>query len=94
MRGLLNARNHCCTAVVKGPTVLLGGHQRTWHQQGDLEGAVMTDQERELMVAIRQQQILGQGMFLTETEFKAWACKNYNISESRLTELQKEVLAS
>ena len=54
----------------------------------------MTPQERELMVAIRQQQILGQGMFLTDTEFKAWACKNYNISESRLTELQKEVLAS
>ena len=54
----------------------------------------MTDQERELMLAIRQQQLLGQGMFLTDTEFKAWACANYNISEKRLTELQKEVLAS
>ena len=53
----------------------------------------MTDQERELMIAIRCQQELGQGMFLTDTEFKAWG-KNYNISESRLTELQKEVLAS
>ena len=54
----------------------------------------MTSKERELMVAIRQQQILGPGMFLSDSEFKAWACKNYNISESRLTELQKEVLAS
>ena len=54
----------------------------------------MTDQERDLMIAIRCQQELGQGMFLTDTEFKAWACKNYNISESRLTELQKELLAS
>ena len=54
----------------------------------------MTIRERELMVNIRRQQVLGQGMFLTDTEFKAWACKNYNISESRLTELQKELLAS
>ena len=54
----------------------------------------MTPQERELMLAIRQQQILGQGMFLTEREFKEWACRTYNISEARLTELQKEVLAS
>ena len=50
----------------------------------------MTNQERELMVAIRQQQVLGQGMFLTEAEFKAWACKTYNIDESRLTQLMKE----
>ena len=54
----------------------------------------MTSKERELMVAIRQQQVLGQGMFLNDVEFKAWVCKTYNISESRLTELQKEVLAS
>ena len=52
----------------------------------------MTDKEREVMVAIRQQSVLGQGMFLSDTEFKAWACKNYNISEQRLTELQKETL--
>ena len=94
MRGLLNARNHCRVALAEGPAVLLGGHQPARHQQGHPQGAVMTSQERELMLAIRQQQVLGQGMFLTDTEFKAWACKNYNISESRLTELQKEVLAS
>ena len=52
----------------------------------------MTEQERELMVAIRQQQVLGQGMFLTETEFKAWACKTYNLTEARLTQLMKEVI--
>ncbi|ADD94725.1 hypothetical protein [uncultured phage MedDCM-OCT-S09-C28] len=54
----------------------------------------MTPQERELMINIRCQQKLGRGLFLNEVEFKAWACKTYNISESRLTELQKEVLAS
>lgn len=50
----------------------------------------MTPQERALMVKIRQQQIVGNGMFLFGTEFKAWACKTYNISEARLTQLMKE----
>ena len=54
----------------------------------------MTSQERELMIKIRCQQVLGRGMFLNDVEFKAWAAKTYNISESRLTELQKELLAS
>ena len=52
----------------------------------------MTPQERELMVAIRQQQVLGRGMFLEDPEFKAWACKTYGITEAKLTQLQKEVL--
>ena len=46
----------------------------------------------ELMIQIRQQQVVGNGMFLPSPEFKAWACKTYNISEQRLTELQKETL--
>ena len=50
----------------------------------------MTPQERELCVKIRTQQVLGQGMFLNDVEFKAWACKTYNISEYRLTQLMKE----
>ena len=50
----------------------------------------MTDQERELCIKIRAQQVLGQGMFLNDVEFKAWACKTYNIKESKLTELMKE----
>ena len=54
----------------------------------------MTDKERELMIKIRCQQQLGQGMFLNDVEFKAWAAKTYGISEQRLTELQKELLAS
>ena len=29
-------------------------------------------------------------MFLNDEEFKAWACKTYDISEQRLTELMKE----
>ena len=54
----------------------------------------MTKAERELMLKIRTQQTLGKGMFLNDVEFKAWAAKEYSISESRLTELQKELLAS
>ena len=54
----------------------------------------MTPAERELMIAIRCQQRLGQGMFLTDTEFKAWASRTYGISEQRITDLQRELLAS
>jgi len=52
----------------------------------------MTDQERELMIHIRQQQVVGNGMFLFGAEFKAWACKTYNLTEARLTQLMKEVI--
>lgn len=54
----------------------------------------MTTAEKELMIKIRCQQVLGKGMFLNDVEFKAWAAKEYNLSESRLTELQKELLGS
>ena len=50
----------------------------------------MTTAEKELMIKIRCQQVLGQGMFLNDVEFKAWACKEYGISEARLTQLMKE----
>ena len=52
----------------------------------------MTTAEKELMIKIRCQQVLGKGMFLNDVEFKAWAAKEYNISESRMTELMKEVI--
>lgn len=54
----------------------------------------MTKAERELMLKIRTQQTLGKGMFLDEVEFKAWACETYGITEAKLTQLQKELLAS
>ena len=50
----------------------------------------MTEQERKLCLKIRAQQVLGQGMFLNDVEFKAWACKTYNVNEARLTQLMKE----
>ena len=52
----------------------------------------MTEQEKELCLKIRAQQILGNGMFMFDAEFKAWACKTYDISEARLTELMREVI--
>ena len=54
----------------------------------------MTQKERELMIRIRQQQVMGAGMFLENPEFKAWVCNTYDIDEARLTQLQKEVLES
>ena len=50
----------------------------------------MTNSERELCLKIRAQQVLGKGMFLNDVEFKAWACKTYNVNEARLTQLMKE----
>lgn len=50
----------------------------------------MTNAERDLCLKIRAQQVLGQGMFLNEVEFKAWAAKTYNVDEARLTQLMKE----
>ena len=50
----------------------------------------MTTQERDLCLKIRSQQVLGQGMFLNDVEFKAWAAKTYNVDEARLTQLMKE----
>lgn len=93
MCGLLNASDYRGIALAEGSAVLLGGHQHTWRQQSHFEGAVMTPQERELMINIRCQQQLGKGMFLNDAEFKAWAAKTYGISEVRLTELQRELLA-
>lgn len=52
----------------------------------------MTEQERELMIHIRQQQVVGPGMVMGSSEFKGWACKTYDISEARLTQLMREVL--
>ena len=52
----------------------------------------MTDQERELALKIRAQQMLGQGMFLEDEEFVQWAMNTYNLSRQRLTQICKEVL--
>ena len=52
----------------------------------------MTTAERELMLTIRQQAVVGNGLFMNEVEFKAWACRTYNISEQKLTQLMREVI--
>ena len=44
----------------------------------------MTNAERDLCLKIRAQQVLGQGMFLNDVEFKAWACKTYNTMKPAL----------
>ena len=51
---------------------------------------MITEAERELMVRIRCQQVLGYGMFVNDVEFKAWACREYGIPEDRLTQLMRE----
>ena len=52
----------------------------------------MTEQDRELALKIRAQQVLGQGMFLEDEEFVQWAMDTYGLSRQRLTQLCKEVL--
>ena len=50
----------------------------------------MTDQERELILKIRAQQILGKGMSLNDQEFVQWAMNEYGLTRDRLTQLAKE----
>ena len=50
----------------------------------------MTAAEQELILKIRAQQILGQGMFLEDEEFVQWAMDSYGLSRDRITQLAKE----
>ena len=50
----------------------------------------MTAAEQELILKIRAQQILGQGMFLQDEEFVQWAMNQYGITRDRLTQLARE----
>ena len=50
----------------------------------------MTPQEQELILKIRAQQILGQGMFLEGEEFVQWAMDEYGLTRDRITQLAKE----
>ena len=50
----------------------------------------MSPEDRELILKIRAQQVLGQGMFLDDEEFVQWAMDMYGISRDRLTQLSKE----
>ena len=50
----------------------------------------MTPQELELILKIRAQQILGEGMFLNDEEFVQWAMDSYGLSRDRITQLAKE----
>ena len=50
----------------------------------------MTPQEQELILKIRAQQILGEGMFLNDEEFVQWAMDSYGLSRDRITQLAKE----
>ena len=61
-------------------------------QQNSAEGQIMTNAEKELMIKIRQQAVVGNGLFMNDVEFKAWACRTYNIKEDRLTQLMREVI--
>ena len=78
--------------MAEGNAVLLGRYQHREHLQGLAEGPVMTDQERDLALRIRAQQVLGQGMFLEDEEFVQWAMDSYGLSRDRLTQICKEVL--
>ena len=50
----------------------------------------MTNAERELILKIRAQQVLGEGMFLNDEEFAQWAMNEYGLTRDRLAQLAKE----
>jgi hypothetical protein len=50
----------------------------------------MTPAEKELILKIRAQQLLGQGLFLEKEEFVQWAMNEYNLSREQITQLAKE----
>ena len=52
----------------------------------------MTDQERQLAIKATTQLRLGNGLFMNDREFKAWFCKENNLTEPRLTQLVKDLL--
>ena len=66
------------------------GHCQHEHLQSLAEGPVMTAAEQELILKIRAQQILGQGMSLNDEEFVQWAMTEYGLTRDRLTQLAKE----
>ena len=52
----------------------------------------LTPYQREIITLISQQEVLGKGMVLNPSEFKAWACKEYGITDKELTEWKRELL--
>ena len=66
------------------------GHYQHEHLQSLAAGAVMTAAEQELILKIRAQQILGEGMSLNDEEFVQWAMTEYGLTRDRLTQLAKE----
>ena len=49
----------------------------------------MTPAELALIFKIRQQQVLGKGMFLEDEQFVQWAMQEYDLTREKLTELAK-----
>ena len=52
----------------------------------------MTEQERQMAIKATTQMTLGNGMFMTDREFKAWFCRENNLTEPQLTQLVKDLL--
>ena len=53
----------------------------------------MTDAERKLAQLATAQSVLGPGIWESESVFKSEFCEAYGITEGRLAELVKEMLA-
>ena len=51
---------------------------------------MLSEAERNLILRIRTQQILGKGLFLEDEEFIQWAMNEYDLSRDRLAQLAKE----
>ena len=52
----------------------------------------LTNYQRETIVLISQQMVLGKGLELNPEEFAQWACREYGITRRELTEWKRELL--
>ena len=52
----------------------------------------LTNTERELALKATTQMRLGNGLFMSDREFKSWFCAENNVSDQQLTRLVRQLL--
>ena len=52
----------------------------------------LTASQRETIILISQQMVVGNGMNMNPEEFAQWACREYGITRRELTEWKRELL--
>lgn len=53
----------------------------------------LSQYQRDTIVLISQQMVLGKGMNMGPEEFSQWACKEYGITRKEMTEWKRELMS-